>query len=215
MSGRQKGGPAAWALSLLRTCITKGLDATASERRQVAGEMEIICDVSSMVDAHGDDYDMRLAAFEEKIRVLAVSPNAREQDMAHLMERWRPGLFIGDGMAERQYDVSARQPFFPEDNYELERNFRGPKHHQRRVHGRAHAGTVLVQRGATLLPTLDAHEMHPEPFTHEDLRPYLGAPEPLQQYEARARGTIMRRARSEKQRPRLLKELQERYLNAV
>ena len=97
----------------------------------------------------------------------------------------------------------------------MERAFRGPKQHMRHIHGHAHAGVILVQRGATLLPTLDAHTLHPRAFTYETLRPFLSAPEPPQQREARARATIMRWARSEKRRPLLLKRLQQRYTEEV
>jgi 2,3-bisphosphoglycerate-independent phosphoglycerate mutase len=38
----------------------------------------------------------------------------------------------------------------------LERWFRLPKSHERRIHGRRHAGVRLVQTGATLVPALDA-----------------------------------------------------------
>lgn len=196
----------------LRDCIQRGLDSTATERETVGAEMVQVRAVAATVDAKGDDYDTRLQAFDELMRTFAESENKRQEGMAALMGRWKPGLFIGDGTAERMGEAWAGSPFLPEDNYELERRFRCPKHHMRHIHGRAHAGVVLVQRGATLLPTLDAHTLHPEPFTHDALRPYLGAPEPPQQREARARGTIMRRARSEKQRPLLLAELQERYL---
>lgn len=199
----------------LRDCIARGLGSTAAEREQVAAELVQVREVAATVDAKGDDYDVRLRAFNELMDRFAASQDKREQEMAALMKRWQPGLFIGDGTAERQGDPWAGSPFLPEDNYELERRFRTPKHHLRHIHGRAHAGVVLVQRGATLVPTLDAHQLHPAPFSHEELRSYLRAPEPPQQREARARAAVMRRARSEKQRPFLLAELQKRYLQEV
>lgn len=202
-------------MSQLRDCIKRGLDITASDRAIVEAEMVQVRAVAKTVDAKGDEYDARLLAFDKLMETYADSENERDQGMAALMERWKPGLFIGDGTAERLGEPWAGAPFLPEDNYELERRFRGPKHHMRHIHGRSHAGVVLVQRGATLLPTLDAHTLHPEPFPHDALRPYLGAPEPPQQSEARARGTLMRRARSEKQRPLLLAELRDRYLGQV
>ena len=72
-------------------------------------------------------------------------------------------------------------------------------------------GSGLVQTGATLVPALDAHAAHPEPFTVDDLLPYRGAREPPCQTEALNRRKIMRKARSKKQRPALLADLERRY----
>jgi hypothetical protein len=94
---------------------------------------------------------------------------------------------------------------------DLERWFRLPKGHERRIHGRRHAGVRLVQTGATLVPALDAHAAHPGPFTVDDLLPYRAAREPPCQTEALNRRKIMRKARSKKQRPALLAELERRY----
>ena len=44
----------------------------------------------------------------------------------------------------------------PRDNLDLERWFRVPKGHERRIHGRCHAGVRIVQEGATMLLALDA-----------------------------------------------------------
>ena len=86
----------------------------------------------------------------------------------------------------------------PTDNDELERWFRKPKGHARRIHGRKHAGVRIVQEGATLLPTLNAHETHPKPFTAQDLLPYRHAQEPPDQLQAIQRRKVMRKARSQK-----------------
>jgi hypothetical protein len=86
----------------------------------------------------------------------------------------------------------------PTDNDELERWFRKPKSHARRIHGRKHAGMRIVQEGPTLLPTLNAHEAHPEPFTAAQLLPYRNAVEPADQREAIQRRKIMPKARSKK-----------------
>ncbi len=65
--------------------------------------------------------------------------------------------------------------------------------------------------GPTLVPALDAHAAHPGPFTVDDLLPYRTAGEPQCQTAARNRRTIMRKARSKKERPLLLAELERRY----
>jgi len=93
------------------------------------------------------------------------------------------------------------------DNLDLERWFRLPKSHERRIHGHRHAGIRIVLEGPTLVHALDAHAAHPEPFTVEDLLPYRAAQEPPCQSEARNRRKIMRKARSKKTRPALLANL--------
>jgi hypothetical protein len=91
------------------------------------------------------------------------------------------------------------------------RPFRLPKSHERRIHGHRHAGVRIVQEGPTLVHALDAHASHPEPFIAEDLLPYRVARPPTSQTEAVNRRTIMRKARSKKNRPVLLAELERRY----
>ena len=97
---------------------------------------------------------------------------------------------------------------------DLERWFKRPKGHERRIHGRRHAGVRLVQQGPTLMLALDAHVHHESPFTVEDLEPYGHARVPESQQQAVKRGKIMRQARSRKKRPVLLADLEKRYLNA-
>lgn len=194
----------------MRDCIACGLDATAEERAQIVAEMALVRAVATTIDAAGDGYDERLARFDVLLQEYADSATEEGQRLARRMLNWKPGLFLGDGTAERQMERSGR-PYLPEDNYGIERSFRLPKGHARHVHGRAHAGVVLVQRGATLLPALDAHVLHSAPFTHDDLRPYFDALEPVVQKDVRRRAHVMRKARSEKQRPRLLEQLGKRY----
>ena len=97
------------------------------------------------------------------------------------------------------------------DNRDLERWFRLPKSHERRIHGHRHAGVRIVQEGPTLVHALDAHVAHPEPFTVTDLLVYRTAREPPRQEQALDRRKIMRKARSLKNRPLLLADLERRY----
>jgi hypothetical protein len=120
--------------------------------------------------------------------------------MARTMASFEPGLFVGGDDAD-----------LPRDNLDLERWFRQPKGHERRIHGRCHAGVRIVQEGPTLLPALDAHLAHPEPFDPEDLLPYLDAPVPQTQCDAMRRRRVMRRAASGKSRSALLQSLERRY----
>jgi hypothetical protein len=122
------------------------------------------------------------------------------QQMVQVMMSFLAGLFVGEGQFE-----SIR------DNLDLERWFRLPKSHERRIHGHRHAGVRIVQEGPTLVPTLDAHAAHPGPFTVEDLLPYRAAREPPCQAQALNRRKVMRKARSTKGRPLLLADLERRY----
>ena len=64
------------------------------------------------------------------------------------------------------------------------------------------------------MPTLDAHKDREEPFKPEELLDYKDAKPPRQEQEAMHRRKVMRRARSKKQRPILLAELERRYRDA-
>jgi hypothetical protein len=123
--------------------------------------------------------------------------------MAQVMISFLAGLFVGEGKFEEL-----------KDNLDLERWFRLPKSHERRIHGHRHAGIRIVLEGATLVHALDAHAAHPEPFTVDDLLPYRTAQEPLCQQQALSRRKIMRKARSKKKRPLLLADLERRYRQA-
>lgn len=122
------------------------------------------------------------------------------QQMAKVMASFVAGLFVGAGRFEQI-----------QDNLDLERWFRLPKSHERRIHGHRHAGIRIVLEGPTLVHALDAHAVHPEPFTVDDLLLYRKAEEPRCQAEALHRRKTMRKARSTKKRPILLADLERRY----
>jgi hypothetical protein len=142
----------------------------------------------------------RKADFERLARGFRGTSSPLHDHMAGVMERFMPGLFVDCGDED-----------LPSDNLDLERWFRIPKGHQRRIHGHAHAGVRLVQEGPTLLVTLDAHRRHPDPFAADELIPSRDAVPPACQCDAESRRKIMRRARSRKQRPILLADLERRY----
>jgi hypothetical protein len=123
--------------------------------------------------------------------------------MVQVMTSFVAGLFVGAGQLEEI-----------KDNLDLERWFRLPKSHERRIHGHRHAGIRIVLEGPTLVHALDAHHGHPKPFTVDDLLPYWAAREPPSQTQALQRRKIMRKARSEKKRPSLLADLERRYREA-
>ncbi len=135
---------------------------------------------------------------------LGREQNPLSQHMAQTMVSFVTGLFAGGDDLE-----------LPLDNLDLERAFRLPKGHERRIHGHAHAGVRIVQRGPSLLLVLDAHARHPERFSAEELAPWVNARPPASQQECHRRRGIMRRARSRKKRPLLLAELERRYREAT
>jgi hypothetical protein len=98
------------------------------------------------------------------------------RQMARVMIGFLAGLFVGAGKFEEV-----------RDNLDLERWFRLPKSHERRIHGHRHAGIRIVLEGPTLVHALDAHTAHPEPFTGNDLLPYRTAREPPCQTQAHLR----------------------------
>ena len=125
------------------------------------------------------------------------------QHFAKVMGSFQPGLFAGGDEVD-----------LPRDNLDLERWFRQPKAHERRIHGRCHAGVRIVQEGPTLVLALDAHQQHPQPFNEAQLQPYRDTSAPVCQREAVHRRKIMRKARSKKKRHLLLAELEARYLDS-
>jgi hypothetical protein len=125
------------------------------------------------------------------------------RQMAQVMRSFLAGLFVGEGTWE---------PI--RDNLDLERWFRLPKSHERRIHGRRQAGIRIVLEGPTLVHALDAHVAHPEPFRVDDLLPHRAARAPRCQEQALNRRKIMRKARSKKKRPLLLADLERRYREA-
>ena len=125
------------------------------------------------------------------------------QHLARVMASFTPGLFAGKDLAD-----------LPQDNLDLERWFRQPKSHERRIHGHRHAGVRIVQEGATLMLVLDAHQQRDDPFTAMELLPYRRATPPLGQQQAVHRRKVMRKARSRKKRSKLLADLERRYREA-
>ena len=120
--------------------------------------------------------------------------------MAKVLLSFEPGLFSGG-------DVAG----LPQDNLDLERWFRNPKGHERRIHGHRHAGVRIVLEGPSMIHALDLHLRHPEPLTSTDLLPFRDATPHISQLQSLQRRSLMRRARSTKKRPRLLEELESRY----
>jgi hypothetical protein len=183
-------------------CIDRGLDLVRGAQETIQQQVDEIVAVWATLDPATGACEERRARFEDLRDRFGADSDSVHQHMATLMTSFEPGLFVG-----------GEDPQLPHDNLDLERWFRCPKGHERRIHGRRHAGVRMVQEGPTQLLTLDAHLVHPEPFTAADLLAYRGARPPRCQREAILRRKIMRKARSKKRRGYLLAELERRYLD--
>jgi len=176
------------------------LDAARSDHETIRGYVEEIKEVAATLEPEGGSCAARQTRFEELIARFAKLEDSIHQKMSGVMKSFLGGLFVGEGKFEEHTD-----------NLDLERWFRLPKSHERRIHGHRHAGVRIVQEGPTLVHALDVHVTHPCPFTADDLLLYRNAEMPQSQQEAMKRRKVMRKARSKKQRPRLLVELERRY----
>jgi hypothetical protein len=187
----------------LSACITQGLNCVAAAQDALRIQVEDIKRVAQTLDPATGKVKQRQAEFADLQQQFAAnSQDEHQQFLAKVMASFEPGLFVGGNAAD-----------FPQDNLDLERWFRLPKGHARRIHGRAHAGVRIVQEGPTLLPTLNAHELHDQPFTAEELHAYRHSSPPQAEQDAIHRRKTMRQARSTKQRAVLLAELEQRYLD--
>jgi len=168
----------------------------------VQSGVEAVSKVAATLDPAKGNSAARRTTFHYLADSFRSSADPVQRSMAKTMAAFAPGLFVG-----------GDDPDLPQDNLDLERFFRLPKGHERRIHGHRHAGVRIVQEGATLVPALDAHLRHPAPLSCSELRPYAAATIPSAQQDALCRRKIMGQARSSRQRPNLLKKLEERYQN--
>jgi hypothetical protein len=185
-----KPGPAHGQLEQLAGCIDSGLASVKTEQEEVRQQVAEIAKVEATLDQDTGTRTERRAQYEKLQREYQARGGEFYDHLARLMESWQPGLFLGPRAKKGEKGL--------EDNLELERWFRKPKRHERQVHGRQHAGVRIVQEGPTLVLVLDAHDVHPGPFTAEELLPFWPADEPPEQQEALQRRKIMRQARSKK-----------------
>jgi hypothetical protein len=184
----------------LVNCIDKGRKLVAATQKQVASYVAKVRAVDALLDPATARCGQRKRLYRALEQELLQDEDSICQQMGRVMASFLPGLFAGGGRCD-----------WPRDNLDLERWFRLPKGHERRIHGRCHAGVRIVQEGATMMLALHAHRHHPQPFTEEELRPYRDAEVPASQKEVIHRRKVMRAARSTKKRAGLLRKLEQRY----
>jgi hypothetical protein len=122
----------------LAGCIDRGLDEVQAEQETIRSYVKDIEEVAATLDPGGGSGPDRQEKFEELIDRFEHSEDSIRQKMARVMISFLAGLFVGAGK------FAAIQ-----DNLDLERWFRLPKSHERRIHGHRHAGIRIVQEGPT------------------------------------------------------------------
>lgn len=185
-------GPAFDLLARLQGFIDRGV---AGQQETFARVQDYTNQVRQVMDllqaADGPPLAEREPLFTAKIAEFQGAPDDQVYSrMANVMTSFQSGLFAGGDLT-----------IFPRDNLDLERWFRIPKSHERRIHGHHHAGIRIVREGSTLIPTLDAHAAHPGVFRREDLSPFETAKAPPSQLASQQRHATMRKARSKKNGP--------------
>lgn len=183
-------GPGHTQLARLAGCIDRGLAAVKGQQQQIKKQVEQIRAVAETLKEDEEPRWQRQAKYEKLQREYEEQGDGFSAHLAKVMRSWQGGLFVRVKVKKGEQ--------LPADNDELERWFRKPKGHARRIHGRKHAGVRIVQEGPTLLLVLNAHEAHPQPFTAQELLPFRHAQEPPDQLEAVQRRKVMRKARSPK-----------------
>ena len=190
-------------MTCLASCMDRGLDVVRASLTQVKAYVQDLQAVDRTLRPNDETTgEEREAQFILRRQEWESSADPMHRHFATMMSSFEPGLFVGGESAD-----------VPADNLDLERWFKRPKGHERRLHGRRHAGVRIVQPGPTLLLALDAHMHHDGSLTVDDLEPYGHAHVPVSQQQAVERGKIMRKARSRKKRDALLADLEKRYLS--
>ena len=174
-------------LERLHGYIQHGIARYAEDFCRIAAGMGILHLVWTLLHPRtGPRHDNR-DMFQQVAEQALSHPEPLIQHIGQLMQSFETGLFCGD----ETLDV-------PEDNLDLERWIKGPKGHERRIHGRQHVGLRFVIEAPTFLPAFDAHLSRTAPFTVQELLPYVTADIPESQQQAVMRHRLMRKARSKK-----------------
>lgn len=174
-------------LTRLHGYISRGIARYAEDFNRLAAGMGTLGYVWTLLHPRTGTRHENHEVFQQVAEQALSHPEPLMQHIGQLMQSFEEGLFCGD----ETLDV-------PEDNLDLERWIKGPKSHERRIHGRQHVGLRLVIEAPTFLPAFDAHLSHVTPFTVQELLPYVTADIPESQQQAVIRHQLMRKARSKK-----------------
>lgn len=174
-------------LKRLNECLKRGLKVYQPDKSNIVGLSKKIKRVFKTLDSKSGSLKKRLSQFKKLKTQFANTDDPIKTHFYTIMRSFEPGLFVGSDDLE-----------IPPDNFDLERWFKKPKGHERKIHGHQHAGIRIVHEGPTLLPVLDAHLSLTEPFTYQDLLPYVEVKVPKSQTESIKRHRVMKRASSKK-----------------
>lgn len=183
----KKKGNVGYKLELLVTWIDKGLALYEDTRSKVQDYQREIKRVSQTLSHGHSTCKQRFKAFNKIYERLQNSEDPVKQNIAGFMYRFSDGLFAGGDNLE-----------IPDDNQDLERWFKTPKGHERKINGHKHAGTRIVYEGPILLPTLDAHKSTSRQFQIEELKPYIKSEVSDDQQDAISRRKQQKASRSKK-----------------
>lgn len=114
----------------LNACIEKGVTNQRETFERARFYTTHVCRVIELLSLHAGDAADRRQQFEELQETFQNHSNdVVFVQMSKLMKSFQPGLFLGEEIAD-----------LPRDNLALERWFRHPKSHGRKIHGHQHAG---------------------------------------------------------------------------
>jgi hypothetical protein len=179
--------PISGTLRRLSGFIQRGVSIYNQEKRHIEEYVNDIKRVFETLNPDNGTLAARQVEFQDLTVQLAQTKDSITLHMSDMMQNFEGGLFVGsDGL-----DI-------PRDNLALERWFKKPKGHERRIHGHQHAGIRIVCEGPTLLPALDAHLSRTAPFIYQELLPYVEAKAPESQIKSLERQRIMKKASSKK-----------------
>jgi hypothetical protein len=174
-------------LNRLQSCINRGLSIYQKDKIEIEEYVMEIEKVFNTLDSGKGTVKSRLSEFKGLQGQLADTHDLVKNHMSEIMHSFEVGLFVGDDELE-----------MPQDNLDLERWFKKPKGHERKIHGRKHVGMRIVNEGPTLLPALDAHLIQSKPFTYRDLLPYAYIEPPESQIRSVEHKRVMTKASSKK-----------------
>lgn len=174
-------------LKRLNGCIKRGLSIYEQDKVEIVKYVKEIKKVFRTLDQEKGELKKRHTRFK-RLKSQLLDPNdSIKIHMYKVMNSFEAGLFVGNDDSK-----------IPGDNLDLERWFKKPKGHERKIHGRKHTGIRIVYEGPTLLPALDAHLTRTKPFTYQELLPYIEAEPPESQIKSKERNRIMTKASSKK-----------------
>ncbi|MBF0234813.1 MAG: hypothetical protein HQK65_17510 [Desulfamplus sp.] len=181
--------PISSKLDCLQKRIQQGLIIYEQDKAEIVKYTKMVDEVMTTLNPSIGTVTQRVEQFtdiQHQLQKLSAKDPLAKQ-MMQIMQSFGSGVFVGSDDLE-----------IPGDNLDLERWFKKPKGHERRIHGRKHTGLRLVYEGPTLLLALDAHLYQEKPFTSLELLPYVEVEIPDSQRKSVERNRIMKKASSKK-----------------